>query len=166
MKPPRLPLHVHVNRYESTIWHVLIAVACYWLMGAIMMGCGGAPQSISLDPMFTPDQVAAIGDARDQWCGKTGWCPSWSADGEAHIVLTTGEHFATLGRSAGAFAYTDSNSNVVVVNGAKAAAEPDMFWVALAHELGHLQGFDDDRVDSRCTMYWKHTIPEYELVVR
>lgn len=162
MKPPRLPLHVHVNRYESTIWHVLIAVACYWLMGAMLLGCGGAPESVSIDPTLTMAERAAIQDAIDQWCAADGWCPEVVFDGEAHIVVLTGAEYADRRRSPGSFAFTDESLGVIYINGAKRAAEPEMFWVALAHELGHLQGIEHHGLPG-CTMNAVQTQAVYAL---
>lgn len=155
-----MPFRFRVNRYETTIWHVLIAVACYWLMGAIMMGCGGAPASLSLDTRFSPAEVLVIQDARDQWCDKTGWCPSWSTDGEAHILRATDAEYEGYDRPAASGGFTEGY--LTVLKGGLIDTDPAMLWVKVAHEMGHLQG-EDHHGAQGCTMFWKQVFPRFTL---
>lgn len=143
--------------FTVTVWGVVFFVSCLVLA---LTGCGGPPQSISLDPLFSADQVAAIQDARDQWCETNGWCPIWSWDGEAHIVLQSG--YANMGHVDGSYAFTHEATDTVYVSAEKAVASPDMFWVALAHEMGHLQGIAHHGTPG-CTMFWYQDKPVYQL---
>lgn len=128
-----------------------------------LSGCGQAiPTSLSLDPLFTESEVAAAKDARDQWCATDGWCPSWSFDGEAHIVrdIVTeplpppGTHMV-----GGRERTSDGDAHV---DGRILDADPSMAWVILAHEMGHLQGIDHHGKPG-CTMFWFQPESRFEL---
>lgn len=162
--PRAIPRHI-------TPWRRLIldTIVFGWCIGGLVLmclllfACGGAPQSISLDPEFTPSEVAAIQDARDQWCHVKGWCPDFVTDGDIHI-----ERRAGMGVEAAQGGHTDEHANVtftqwtIWVNGDKLSAFPEVAWVVVAHELGHVQGIDHHG-GPECTMFWQHTVPSFDL---
>lgn len=125
-----------------------------------------APQSISLDPMLSAVQVAAIQDGIAQWCAADGWCPTYSFDGELHVQLHTGEDWDTLPeygefhRRAGSGAFT--SGGVIHVNGPVVEARPEMFWTTLEHEFGHAHGVKHHGEDG-CTMFWRQSVESYDL---
>lgn len=107
------------------------------VLALLLVACGGPPASLSIDPLFSDVQRATIVDARDAWCEKNGYCPSWSADGEAHIQLIPGERVAP--GTAGAMAETPLSDDKIMIENAFLQAWPEGLWMIVAHELGHLQ---------------------------
>lgn len=125
-----------------------------------LAACGGPPQSLSLDPLFTPLQVAQIQDARDQWCETNGWCPTWAADGEAHIRLVTHAEYLKFHREKYSAMFTYDYT--VRIDSSQFDRYPEMFWVSVAHEMGHLQGMGHHG-HIGCTMFWYQPMPVYTL---
>lgn len=131
------------------------------LLVLLLCACGGPPVSLSLDPLFTPAEVAAIQDARDQWCEHNGWCPTWSADGEAHIQRVPGP--PVVPGEPGVMAFTPQDDRTIVVYGTYADAWPDGFWMVIAHEMGHLQDIEHHG-GPECLMSGEdHTEPLFTL---
>ncbi len=135
------------------------------IMTMVLAGCSGPPGSLSLDPSFTEYEVAAIGDARNQWCEKTGWCPYFVTDGEYHIKRDDTMPYDPAPYAENVSGITHRDSRTVVLNAKKFNASPDMVWIIAAHELGHVYGLEDDRERGHedCTMFWIHEEPEYQL---
>jgi hypothetical protein len=137
---------------------VVIALTAFMLLAT---GCGyQPPQSIRLDPTFTPVQVAVIEDALDQWCAADGWCPFLSNDGEVPI-LKTPDQFVEHGREYEA-ARTYSDPSRIIVSGYLADLDPEMLWIVVAHELGHLHGVAHHG-GPECTMFGRHSAPSTTL---
>lgn len=168
------------NRYDwsngfpraphRTPWRRLIldTIVFGWCIGGLVLmclllfACGGVPQSLSLDPTFTPAEVAAIGDARNQWCDANGWCPSFVTDGEAHIVRDTTMSFDPTPGGKNVSGNTDQATNRVKLNAGKLDAMPEIAWLLIAHEMGHLQGIAHHGAPD-CTMYFEHEEPAFAL---
>jgi hypothetical protein len=137
-------------------WIIALAVV---VLCSIEVGCTGAPQSIRLDPDFTEQEVSVITDARDQWCEKTGWCPTLDARGDAEIIIEA------AGPVARGQAYTAGHTHgwTTAISAHLLAADPDMLWLTAAHELGHLNLVEHHGADEGCTMFWQHRTPAFDL---
>jgi hypothetical protein len=138
------------------------------LVALLAAACAGPPETISLDVAFYehPAEVAAFEDARDQWCSKTGWCPTFVTNGAITI-----ERRAGMGSAPGTVrgGHTDFEPNLfsnqgaqLWLNGDALDARPDMVWALAAHELGHASMHLHSPTYG-CTMYWKQDEPSYEL---
>ncbi len=133
------------------------------LLTIAAFGCAGVPESLSLDPTFAPSEVAAIQDARDQWCEVKGWCPTFVTDGEWYIVRVTGDGALLPGQTRVGSSHTDQAENTTYIDGDLIAAWPEMTWLIVAHELGHVQNIDHHGA-VECTMSGKpHTEPSFTL---
>jgi hypothetical protein len=152
-------------------WMLCIVIAGAVLMASLLFsGCSAAGDGYSVARMtlsvpdaFTPEQVAATEDARDQWCAANGWCPTivHGAAGKK-IRLTDADPEAKGGGHVAARTYEDEQE---IVMWSQALAEnTDLFWVEISHEMGHLQGIGHHGPDESYTMFWKHTEPSYTLV--
>lgn len=143
-----------------TAWS--LSVVCLALLVA-MSGCAGVPRSLSLDPTFTPSETAAIQDARDQWCSAKGWCPDFVTDGEWHMVRLTGDGPLLPGQTRVGSSHTDHAQSTTFIDGDLISDWPEMTWLIVAHELGHVQDIDHHGAAS-CTMSEQaHTEPSFEL---
>lgn len=136
------------------------AVFVLWLL-ALGTGCGGIPQTIRLDDRFSAVEIATITDARDQWCEKAAYCPELvMAGGEARILLQDTDVPAVSKKVVGG--HTNQHQRKIMLSDGVMDAEPELLWVMVAHELGHLQGIDHHGT-ADCTMFWLQTTPKYDL---
>lgn len=126
-----------------------------------LAACGGPPASLSIDPLFSELQRSVIVDARDAWCEKRGWCPSWSADGEAHIQLIRGEMAPP--ETVGAMGETPQSDDKVMIEESFLLAFPEGLWMIVAHEMGHLQDIPHHGPVNCLMSAGVHVEPIYEL---
>lgn len=122
------------------------------------------PRSLSIDPRFSPLEQAQIRDAVDQWCATNGWCPDVGVEQEAqaHIWRDTDEEFSRFEDKPGVWGHTVNSSDTVHILGTGLDSWPEMTWLVVAHELGHLQNIDHHG-SSGCTMFWEQSEPAYQL---
>lgn len=124
-------------------------------------GMSTARMTLSVPYSFTPEQVAMTEDARDQWCAANGWCPATVYGAAGKRVSIERDGFVAPG-SEGVAAHTHVAEQDIVVQEWALDAVPDMFWIIIAHEMGHLQGIKHHG-GPECTMFWEHLVPSYEL---
>jgi hypothetical protein len=102
------------------------------------------PTELAVDSRFTPEQVAVMQDAADQWCDATGgaWCPMLVSEhsvGASPIVAEFGDYAAIHGKRPDSLAFRRGSDGAIIVNMAALESAPlAHFWVVFAHEMAHL----------------------------
>lgn len=151
-----------VPRNTEQIIRFFLAIAVV----SCLVGCAGPPQTIRIDDRFDAVEVATIQDAVDQWCEKTAYCPELvRAGGEARILLKdtpTPVADASGHYRPGVGGHTNRGQRKIYLSDGVIEVAPEMLWVIIAHELGHLQGINHHG-GPECTMYWEHNAPVYTL---
>lgn len=118
----------------KTLFLVLLAV-----LG--VSGCYEPPAEFSIDPAFDAVQTAVIRDAAQAWCDAAEYCPAeatWTGPASLGAVSLDSD-YARHGRPEGSAAFT-SEGRIRVDADHTALQDPHVFWIALAHEFGHLAG--------------------------
>ena len=105
----------------------------------LSLACGGRvpPNTLSISPGFDEVQVAAIHDARDQWCEAVGWCPSfveWFPLQRGGIVAS--HRYDQLDTLEGSSAFNNSDWIVIDADGVL-FNDVDTFTHIILHELKH-----------------------------
>lgn len=144
-------------------WFAAFVVLLFLCSGCSAAGDGYsvARFTLSVPASFTPEQVAMTEDARDQWCAAKGWCP-------AVVVGSAGKRIEVLNDPAPAEGeaatggHTDVSDQVIAVEQWTLDSRPDMFWLIIGHEMGHLQGIGHHG-NPDCTMFWFHDEPSFDL---
>lgn len=150
-------------RVLMSMTRVALCAAIVLLAGCSAAGDGGPCELLSTPGALTPVQQALIADARDQWCARTGWCPTIIVGGDvgARIELWEPDSPPPVPGAAIVGAHTLVAEQVIQVH--PWALDSEMAWVVIAHEMGHLQGIGHHGPDEHCTMFWRHLAPSYIL---
>jgi hypothetical protein len=158
-RPLLQPETENVVHFCLTVWGVAFVLAC---LALTLSGCGGPPQSISIDPTASPEVRAAIEDARDAWCETDGWCPITTFDGELHIVIDHPSEPLPPPGTHMAGGHTPHQDSAIHLDGRVLEAQPDMTWILAAHELGHAHGIDHHGKPG-CTMFYLQDGPRFAI---
>lgn len=59
-------------------------------------------------------------------------------------------------------AHTDHSKSTVFINAKQLEEWPEMTWITISHELGHVKGLAHHG-NQECTMYWEQKEPVFKL---
>lgn len=138
---------------------------------ALVIGCsaagdgqGQAALALGVPASLSPVQLAAVEDAAAQWCASSHrWCPAVVVDAPwapMQLSLALGPTIEP-GQSEGVAAQTDLDTGRVAIY-PWGLRRPELWWVIVAHEMGHLQGLGHHG-GPECTMFWRQDEPSYTL---
>lgn len=160
-----------VNSEETADWckaFCLAGAVFMWVIAfAVLVGCSpeGDIRFISVPNSLTEVQRAAVQDAVDQWCAADGFCPTVIGErpgerAQGEVLLDTAAAYEHMNREPNSGAFTHAATHTITIN--EDHDGPEMFWLVIAHELGHLHGVKHHG-GPECTMFWTHSEPSYTL---
>lgn len=123
------------------------------------------PRVVSLPASLSEERVASAEDAISQWCTADLWCPDVDIGGLFGARVIIGQVDTSPCKPSHGLmpaACTDEDSHQVFVDEDRLDARPDMWWLIIAHELGHLH-YIEHHGGPECTLYWQHSEPSYTL---
>lgn len=116
------------------------------LLAVLVVACTpDAPTTYAIDPAMPAAQAEVVRDTVRAWCAsERAFCPvetTWAeAEGQIHWTANYARH----GRDTRSCAFTDRGEGTIRVNADRAECSEDLhvFWLVMAHEVGHLSGLD------------------------